>query len=64
MSKAVVAGAMMSMSVLSRAMAESSASTGNGHHRSVPASFGDCKNDNSGVHNGYDCPVTGGGESV
>jgi hypothetical protein len=23
----------------------------------VSASFGDCKNNNNGKHNGYDCPV-------
>jgi hypothetical protein len=28
-----------------------------GLHRPVGAGFGDCKNDNSGQHNGYDCPV-------
>jgi hypothetical protein len=34
----------------------SSASTGPGAHQQVSASFGDCKNDNRGKHNGYDCP--------
>jgi hypothetical protein len=33
----------------------SSAATG--AHKPVSASFGDCKNNNSGKHNGYDCPV-------
>jgi hypothetical protein len=31
-----------------------------------PATFGDCKNANEGVHNGYDCepePTLGGGGS-
>jgi hypothetical protein len=34
-----------------------------GAHKSVGAGFGDCKNDNAGKHNGFDCPVlqTGGG---
>jgi hypothetical protein len=32
----------------------SSAATG--AHKPVSASFGDCKNDNSGKHQGYDCP--------
>jgi hypothetical protein len=32
----------------------SSASTG--AHKAVTANFGDCKNDNRGNHNGYDCP--------
>ena len=35
----------------------SSAATGSGPHKPVSASFGDCKNDNSGKHNGYDCPT-------
>jgi hypothetical protein len=35
----------------------SSAATGGGAHKPVSASFGDCKNDNSGKHNGYDCPT-------
>jgi hypothetical protein len=34
----------------------SSAATG--AHKPVSASFGDCKNDNNGKHNGYNCPVT------
>jgi hypothetical protein len=34
----------------------SSAATGGGLHKPVSASFGDCKNNNSGKHNGYDCP--------
>ena len=54
---AVVAGALMSMSVGFPAMAASSASEGSGLHRQVTAAFGDCKNDNAGVHNGYDCPA-------
>ncbi len=54
---AVMAGVMMSMSAVAPAMAASSASEGRGLHREVPASFGDCKNENSGVHNGYDCPA-------
>jgi hypothetical protein len=33
----------------------SSAATG--AHKPVSASFGDCKNNNNGKHNGYDCPV-------
>jgi hypothetical protein len=42
-----------------------------GAHKAVGAGFGDCKNDNAGKHNGYDCPVptgdstdTGGGTST
>jgi hypothetical protein len=34
-----------------------------GAHKAVSADHGDCKNDNAGKHNGYDCPVeqSGGG---
>jgi hypothetical protein len=28
-----------------------------GAHKPVSATHGDCKNDNRGKHNGYDCPV-------
>ena len=35
----------------------SSAASGNGAHKPVSASFGDCKHTNNGKHNGYDCPV-------
>jgi hypothetical protein len=41
-------------------VAASSAASGGGAHRSVSATFGDCKNDNSGKHNGYDCPQSAG----
>jgi hypothetical protein len=34
----------------------SSAATG-GAHKPVSATHGDCKNDNRGKHNGYDCPT-------
>jgi hypothetical protein len=33
----------------------SSAATG--AHKPVSATHGDCKNDNRGKHNGYDCPT-------
>ena len=36
----------------------SSAATG--VHKPVSATHGDCKNDNKGKHNGYDCPVAPG----
>ena len=50
----------------------SSAASGPGAHKPVSASFGDCKNNNNGKHNGYDCPtpvvdpppVTSGGGTV
>ena len=38
-----------------------------GAHKPVSANHGDCKNDNRGKHNGYDCPTNtggGGGEIV
>jgi len=35
----------------------SSAASGGGAHKAVSASFGDCRNDNSGKHNGYNCPI-------
>jgi hypothetical protein len=41
-------------------VAASSAASGGGAHKSVSASFGDCKNDNAGKHNGYDCPTGSG----
>lgn len=41
-------------------VAASSAASGGGASRSVSATFGDCKNDNSGKHNGYDCPQSSG----
>jgi hypothetical protein len=59
MALALVAGAMMTVG--SPVIAASSASDGNGPHREVRAGFGDCKNHNSGLHNGYDCPVAESG---
>lgn len=38
-------------------VATSSASA-SGVPQPVTASFGDCKNDNSGLHSGYSCPST------
>jgi hypothetical protein len=55
---ALLAGALMTVGY--PAVAASSAS-GNGLDRQVQAGFGDCKNHNSGIHNGYDCPEPGGG---
>ena len=45
-------------------VATSSASNGGGAQTPVSATFGDCKNDNSGVHLGYVCPTTGGGGQI
>jgi hypothetical protein len=49
--------------VASPVVAPGSASAG-GAHKQVGASFGDCKNDNRGKHNGYVCPTpdNGGGD--
>jgi hypothetical protein len=44
-------------------VAASSAASGGGAHKAVSATFGDCKNDNSGKHNGYNCPTDSGGTS-
>jgi hypothetical protein len=30
----------------------------------VSATFGDCKNHNSGLHNGYDCPTLDLGSGI
>jgi hypothetical protein len=46
--------------VVGSPVAASSAASGGGAHRAVSATFGDCKNDNSGKHNGYDCPTDSG----
>jgi hypothetical protein len=43
-------------------VAASSAASG-GAHKPVSATFGDCKNNNSGKHNGYDCPKGSGSET-
>ena len=32
-------------------------SAASGAHKPVSATHGDCKNDNKGKHNGYNCPV-------
>lgn len=43
-------------------VANSPAQTG-GADKPRPVTFGDCKNQNAGLHNGYDCeePSSGGG---
>ena len=33
-----------------------------GAHKPVSATHGDCKNDNAGKHNGYNCPIVSGGD--
>jgi hypothetical protein len=54
---AVLASAFM---IVGGPVAASSAASGGGAHKQVSATFGDCKNDNSGKHNGYDCPSDAG----
>ena len=40
-----------------------SAAEAGGAHKPRPATFGDCKHENAGVHNGYVCePATGENE--
>ncbi|MEA2475448.1 MAG: hypothetical protein QOE06_3363 [Thermoleophilaceae bacterium] len=56
----LVAAAMLTVG--SPVVATSSAS---GAHKLVDANHGDCKNDNSGKHNGYNCPTPDqGGEII
>jgi hypothetical protein len=43
------------LSIASPWVASSMASNQGGADTSRPATFGDCQNANSGVHNGYDC---------
>jgi hypothetical protein len=56
---ALVAGAVLCLG--SPLAAVSSASNAGGAERPVSAGFGDCKNDNSGLHLGYVCETTDGG---
>jgi hypothetical protein len=53
--RSVVALIVMLLCTGSTGVATSMASDAGGADKSRPASFGDCKNQNSGVHNGYDC---------
>jgi hypothetical protein len=53
---ALVAGAVLCLG--SPFVAVSSASDAGGAQRPVSAGFGDCKNDNSGLHLGYVCGYT------
>jgi hypothetical protein len=56
---ALVVGAVVSLG--SPLVAVSSASNAGGAERPVSAGFGDCKNDNSGLHLGYVCETTDDG---
>lgn len=55
----LVASAMLIVG--SPVVATSSAS---GAHKPVGANHGDCKNDNRGKHNGYDCPAPDQGGEI
>jgi hypothetical protein len=55
--RAVVALLAALLCTGSTGVATSMASNAGGADKSRPASFGDCKNSNSGAHNGYDCEV-------
>jgi hypothetical protein len=62
--KRVVAGLLASAFLIAGTPVVASSAASGGAHKSVSASFGDCKNTNNGAHNGYDCPTadsTGGG---
>ena len=61
MAKRVTASLLVSaFMIVGSPVAASSAASGGGAHKPVSATFGDCKNDNSGKHNGYDCPQGSG----
>jgi hypothetical protein len=56
---ALVAGAVLCLG--SPLVAVSSASNAGGAQRPVSTGFGDCKNDNAGLHLGYVCETTDDG---
>jgi hypothetical protein len=63
--RAALAALVTLLSIASPWAASSMASNGGGADKARPATFGDCKHANSGVHNGYDCeeaepPAPGG----
>lgn len=53
--KTMLATMVALLSLGSPWVAISSASNAGGADKQRPATFGDCKNSNEGVHNGYDC---------
>jgi hypothetical protein len=59
---ALAAGVLMSLG--SPVVAVSAAAEEPGLHRPVPVTHGDCKNANSGLHNGYNCVPAEEGGSV
>jgi hypothetical protein len=58
---ALVLATSVLLSLGSPFVAVSSASDAGGAQRPVSSGFGDCKNDNSGLHLGYVCDPTDGG---
>ena len=53
--RAALAALVTLLSIASPWVASSMASNAGGADKARPATFGDCKNTNAGVHNGYDC---------
>ena len=53
--RAALAALVTLLSIASPWVATSMASNAGGADKARAATFGDCKNANSGVHNGYDC---------
>ncbi len=53
--KTMLAMVVALLSLASPWVASGSASNAGGAHKPRPMTFGDCKNSNAGVHNGYDC---------
>jgi hypothetical protein len=53
--KTMLATMVALLSLGSPWVAASSASNAGGADKQRPSTFGDCKNSNAGVHNGYDC---------
>ncbi|HTQ68625.1 MAG TPA: hypothetical protein VMI13_08020 [Solirubrobacteraceae bacterium] len=53
--KRIVVGLLAAMLYCASPGVPTSAAQPGGAHKPRPATFGDCKNHNSGVHNGYVC---------
>ena len=60
--RSVLALLVALVSTASLGAASGLASNAGGADKSRPATFGDCKNQNAGVHNGYDCEEAAEGE--
>jgi len=55
--RALVAAGVATFSLATPLAGSALASNAGGADKSRPPTFGDCKNVNEGVHNGYDCEV-------